>query len=98
MDFQFNDTFGKSDDYQFDSIHNFPIVYIGTEQWIRETYPNFPEEFYPILALRNQGMKYATFKKQLRQQRQADEKLQRKKNKHIPCTIRVCTPNENIKF
>ena len=78
-------------------IYNFPIVYRGTERWIQDEFPNFPEEFYPILAMRNAGMSWQTYKKLLRQEKKLEEKIQRKKSKHIPFTIRTGL-SETIKF
>ena len=78
-------------------IYNFPIVYRGTERWLRDEFPNFPEEFYPILAMRNAGMSWQTYKKLLRQEKKLEEKIQRKKSKQIPCTIRTAL-SDTIKF
>jgi len=79
-------------------IYDFPIIYEGTEQWIRDTYPNFPEEYYPILAMRNYGMSWQTYKKLLRQERKKKEKIERKRKKQIPVVIRTCQQGESIKF
>jgi hypothetical protein len=78
-------------------IYNFPIIYEGTERWIRDEYPNFPEEFYPILAMRNAGMSWQTYKKLLRQEKKIQEKIERKKKKQIPFTIRTGV-STTIKF
>lgn len=89
------DKFADKDEYI--DIYNFPIIYKGTEQWIRDEYPNFPEEFYPILAMRNSGMTWQTYKKLLRQEKKIQEKIERKKKKQIPFTIRTGV-SETIKF
>ena len=79
-----------------ESIYNFPIIYENTEQYYRDHYPNFPEEFYPILAMRASGMSWQTYKKLLRQEKKTQEKIERKKKKHIPVTIRSCRPDEKF--
>lgn len=89
-----NPTF--ADPYTEESIYNFPVIYKDTEQYYRNEFPNFPEEFYPILALRASGMKWGTFKKLLRQSRKDEEKILRKKSKQIPFTIRNCKPGEKF--
>ena len=78
-------------------IYKFPIIYKGTERWLRDEFPNFPEEFYPILAMRNTGMSWQTYKKLLRQEKKMEEKIQRKKSKQIPFTIRTGL-SDSIKF
>ena len=82
-----------ADPWHETDIYNFPIPYAGTERWLRDTYPNFPEEFYPILAMRNAGMSWQTYKKLLRQ----EKKIDRKKKIQIPITIRTGV-SETIKF
>lgn len=78
-------------------IYNFPIIYEGTERWLRDMYPNFPDEFYPILAMRNAGMTWQTYKKLLRQEKKIQEKIERKKKKQVPFTIRTGV-STTIKF
>ena len=78
-------------------IYNFPIIYEGTERWIRDEYPNFPDEFYPILAMRNTGMSWQTYKKLLRQEKKIQEKIDKKKKRCITTTIRTGL-SETIKF
>ena len=79
------DKFG--DPWHDTDIYNFPIIYKGTERWIRDEYPGFPEEFYPILAMRNSGMKWATYKKLLRQSKKQEEKVNKRRSKIIQTTI-----------
>ena len=79
-------------------IHDFLPAIVGDERWIRETYPGFPEEYYPILAMRNMGMTWQTYKKLLRQERKKKEKIEKKRKKQIPVTIRTCQQGESIKF
>jgi len=86
-----------ADPWHETDIYNFPIPYIATERWIRDTYPNFPDEFYGIMALRNSGMSWQTYKKKLRQQKKIEEKIDKKKKKQIPFTIRTGV-SETIKF
>ncbi len=85
-----------ADPYTEESIYNFPVIYKDTEQYYRDNYSGFPEEFYPILALRASGMKWQTYKKLLRQERKLEEKIQRKKSKQIPVTIRRCKEGEKF--
>lgn len=81
-----------------EDVYSFPIVYKGTERWIRDTYPNFPEEFYPILAMRNSGMKWATYKKLLRQDKKTQEKATARAKKNKNQTIIRTGENVTITF
>ena len=81
-----------------EDIYNFPIVYTGTERWIRDTYPNFPEEFYSILAMRNSGMKWATYKKLLRQEKKTQDKATARAKKNKNQTIIRTGENVTITF
>lgn len=78
-----------ADPWRETDIYNFPIPYAGTEKWIRQTYPNFPDEFYGIIAMRNYGMSWQTYKKKLRQEKKLQEKIERKNKKKIPFTIKT---------
>ena len=86
-----------ADQYYERDIYDFPIPYEGSERWLRDVYPKFPEEFYPILAMRNAGMSWQTYKKLLRQEKKIQEKIERKKKKQIPFTIRTGV-STTIKF
>ena len=90
------------DKYEYEDIYNFPLSWGGfgltdTERYLRDKFNGFPDEYYPLLALRASGMKWATYKKMVRQDRKIEEKIRRRTSKK-PHATNILPQKTTISF